>query len=103
MKKVLEKKRVKLYRDGGSQKIIVSKAWLRRVGMEDAEEGELLLMEDAITLQAVDAEESASIEDDPEFQVFLTFLAKQALSHPETLVDASPFYDRDADLVVRDE
>ena len=103
MKKVLEQKRVKLYRDGGSQKIIVSKAWLRRLGMEDAEEGELLLMEDGITLRAIDAEESTSIEDEPEFKVFLSFLAKQALLHPDTLVDASSFHDRDADLVLREE
>jgi len=91
---------VKLYRDGGSQKITVSKAWLRRLGMEDAKEGELLLTEGEITLRPVESKEPSSIEDEPEFKVFLEFLLKQALLHPETLVDATSFHDRDADLVI---
>ena len=100
MTDILERKRVKFYRDGGSRKITVSKAWLRRLGMEDADEGDLLLTEDGITLRPIEATASRSIEDEPEFALFMSFLAKRALSHPETLTDAADFHGRDADLIV---
>ena len=99
---VIERKRVKFYRDGGSRKITPPKAWLSRLGMDNALEGELILTDDGIILRPVrKATRPDSIEDEPEFASFLTFLAKRALGHPETLTDAASLRDRDADLVVR--
>lgn len=101
MANVLERKRVKFYRDGGSRKITVSKAWLRRLGMEDAEEGDLVLTDEGITLTPIEATDSRSIEDEPEFALFMSFLAKRALAHPEALSDAADFHARDAGLIAR--
>ena len=98
METILDRKRVKFYRDGGSRKITPPKAWLRRLGLADAEEGELILTDAGITL--IPARPTPrSIEDEPEFPQFLAFLSGAAVSHPETLTDAADFYERDRDLI----
>jgi antitoxin component of MazEF toxin-antitoxin module len=98
MSTVLDRKRVRFRRSGGSRSITLTKAWLQRLGLEDASEADLVLTDEGITLQPA-RPTAASIEDEPEFATFLAFLAKQALTHPETLVDAADLYERDADLV----
>lgn len=98
MDTILDRKRVKFYRDGGSRKITPPKAWLRRLGLDDAEEGELILTNAGITLVPAPAM-PRSIEDDPEFPQFLAFLSHAAVTHPETLSDATEFYARDRDLI----
>lgn len=98
METVLDRKRVKFYRDGGSRKITPPKAWLRRLGLADAEEAELILTEAGITLMPAPSM-SRSIEDEPEFPQFLAFLRHAAVAHPEALTDAADFYERDRDLI----
>lgn len=98
MATVLDRKRVKFRRSGGSRSITLTKAWLQRLGLEDASEVDLVLTDDGITLQPAHST-PASIEDEPEFATFLAFLAKQALAHPENLVDAADLHERDMDLV----
>lgn len=98
MATVLDRKRVKFHRSGGSRSITLTKAWLKRLGLEDAADAELVLTDEGITVQPARAR-ADSIEDQPEFATFLAFLARQALAHPETLVDAADLFERDADLV----
>ena len=98
MTAVLDRKRVKLNPSGGSKSVVVPKAWLRRFGAQDATEVDLVLTEEGIELQPLPF---ASIEDQPEFATFLAFLARSALAHPETLTDASEFFEEDGELLGR--
>jgi len=40
-----------------------------------------------------------ALEDEPEFATFLEFLVKDALSHPEMLLDAESYRERDRTLL----
>jgi hypothetical protein len=80
-----ERKTVKLGRAGGSRTVVLPKSWLRDLGMEDSVD--LVRTEDGILIEAPHRE-PRSIEDEPEFALFLEFLAKSALAHPEELVNA---------------
>ncbi|MGI8609913.1 MAG: AbrB/MazE/SpoVT family DNA-binding domain-containing protein [Candidatus Dormibacteria bacterium] len=94
----LDRKRVKLNASGGSRAVIVPKAWLRRFGAQDSAEIELVLTEEGIELQPI-RPSADSVESEPEFATFLNFLTKTAFAHPETLTDASEFYQRDRELL----
>jgi hypothetical protein len=87
---VQERKRVKLHRTGGSRAAVIPRAWLERHGI--AEDAVLYDTESGIVVAKPDA--TRSIEDEPEFALFLEYLAKDAFAHPEKLVDARPLLDR---------
>jgi hypothetical protein len=87
---------VKLRRSGGSESIVLPKAMREQFGIVGA--AKLRAAKTGILVEPVSAE-PATIEDEPEFAIFLDFLAKDALSHPEALVDAEVYRDRGRTLV----
>ena len=98
---VEQRKIVRLNRSGGSRSVTVPKTWLRRIGLDDeSERAELVLTEKGITLEPIFSE-AQSIEDDPAFGQFITFMLQSALLHPETLVNAADVFVEDEDLVPR--
>ena len=90
-----ERKTVKLGRAGGSRTVVLPKSWLRDLGMDDSVD--LVRTEDGILIEAPHRE-PRSIEDEPEFALFLEFLAKSALAHPEELVNVADLTAGDEDL-----
>jgi hypothetical protein len=87
---VEDRKRVRLHRSGGSRAAVIPRAWLERHGI--AEDAVLYDTDRGIVVTKPDA--TRSIEDEPEFAVFLEHLAKSALAHPQKLVDPRPLLDR---------
>ena len=85
-----ERKAVRLHRTGGSRAAVIPRAWLDRHGI--AEDAVLYDTDRGIVVAKPDAERS--IEDEPEFALFLEYLAKDAFAHPEKLVNARPLLDR---------
>jgi len=85
-----ERKRVKLHRSGGSRAAVLPQAWLERHGI--AEEAVLYDTDRGIVVARPAAK--PSIEDEPEFAVFMEYLAKDAFAHPDKLVDPRPLLDR---------
>ncbi|HEY8648807.1 MAG TPA: hypothetical protein VIM50_05460 [Candidatus Limnocylindria bacterium] len=85
-----ERKRVKLHRSGGSRAAVIPHAWLERHRI--AEDAVLYDTDRGIVVAKPDA--GRSIEDEPEFAVFLEYLAKDAFAHPEKLVNPQPLLDR---------
>ena len=83
---VNERKRVRLHRSGGSRAAVIPSRWLERHGI--AEDAVLYDTEQGIVVAKPDRERS--IEDEPEFALFLDYLAKDALAHPERLVNPRP-------------
>ncbi len=78
-----ERKRIRLHRSGGSRAAVIPRAWLERhrIG-EDA-----VLYDTDQGIVVAPAERARTIEDEPEFARFLEFLARDALAHPETLIN----------------
>ncbi|HEY8885453.1 MAG TPA: hypothetical protein VIO35_09090 [Chloroflexota bacterium] len=74
----------KLYPRGGSFSLNLPVPWLNHHGI--AGEVEIVDTPEGILVRKIKTE-PPSIEDEPEFAEFLAFLAKDALAHPETLVD----------------
>ena len=74
----------KLYPRGGSSSLNLPAQWLTRHGITG--EVEIVDIPEGILIRKVN-EPPPSIEDEPEFALFLSFLAKDALVHPETLID----------------
>jgi antitoxin component of MazEF toxin-antitoxin module len=98
---VEQRKIVRLNRSGGSRSVTVPKTWLRRIGLDDeSERAELILTDRSITLEPL-VSEPQTIEEDPAFEKFMTFMLQSALLHPETLVNAADVFAKDADLVPR--
>jgi hypothetical protein len=87
---VEERKRIRLHRSGGSLAAVIPHAWLERHGI--AEDAVLYDTDRGIVVTRPDAERS--IEDEPEFAVFLEYLAKDAFARPEKLVNPRPLLDR---------
>jgi len=81
---------VRLHRSGGSRAAVIPRAWLERHGI--AEDAVLYDTDQGIVVTKPDA--TRSIEDEPEFAVFLAYLAKNAFAHPEKLVDPRPLLGR---------
>src|SRR5450759_1534210 len=75
----------RLKRSGGSEAVVLPKAWLQRLGVED--EVELLERDEGILILPVKREQT--MEDEPEFALFLDFMMKKALLHPEELVNVA--------------
>ena len=94
--KELERKTVKLNRSGGSRAAVLPAAWLERAGIKD----EAVLVEtDAGILIAAPAVGSASIEQDPNFPAFLSFLAEDAMRRPKRLGDIGDLFAGDDELL----
>ncbi|MHB1159930.1 MAG: AbrB/MazE/SpoVT family DNA-binding domain-containing protein [Chloroflexota bacterium] len=90
-----ERIRRRLKRSGGSEAVVLPKSWLQRLGVED--EVELVEGEGGILVLPVRREQS--IEDEPEFALFLDFMMKKALLHPEELVNVAEMTAGDEELV----
>lgn len=91
-----ERRTVKLNRAGGSRTAVLPAAWLERAGIRD----EAVLTEtDAGILVAAPTAGTQSIEDDPAFPAFLSFLAQDALRHPERLGDIGELFAGDDKLL----
>jgi hypothetical protein len=95
MVRELARRTVKLRRTGGSRSAVIPKEWLAVRGIAD--QVDLVLTEDAI-LVVPPRSADHSIEDEPEFASFLTFLTKQALTRPEMLGDIGELMAGDEDL-----
>src|SRR6266542_279502 len=80
----LARKTVTLRRTGGSNSVVLPKSWLRELGVR--ERVDLVRTDDGIVVQAP-RHEPPSMEDEPEFATFLSFLMKDALACPERLGD----------------
>lgn len=91
-----ERKTIKLNRAGGSRTAILPAAWLDGAGIKD--EADLVWTEAGI-LVAPPAAGVASIEDEPAFARFLSFLAEDALLHPERLGDVGELIAGDDELL----
>ncbi len=85
----------RLKRSGGSEAVVLPKSWLQRLGVED--EVELVEGEEGILVLPVKREQT--IEDEPEFALFLDFMMKKALLHPEELVNVAEMTAGDEELV----
>jgi hypothetical protein len=92
----IARKSVRLNRAGGSRSVVLPTPWLRKLHLD--ERAELIFTQEGI-LVAPPHEEVQSIEDEPEFAVFMDFLLRSALARPETLVNAVEFTAGDEDLV----
>jgi hypothetical protein len=92
-----EIRQVNLHPRGGSFSINLPTRWLDRHGMSG--QVEIVDTSDGILVRPVRGESAPSIEDEPEFPRFLEFLAQDALSHPETLVDPDELLDRIDELI----
>ncbi len=89
------RKTVTLRRTGGSSSVVLPKAWLEDLGVQDRVD--LVRTETSIVVEAP-RQEALTIEDEPEFAAFLAFLAKDALAHPERLRDVGELVAGDDEL-----
>ena len=78
-----ERRTATLHRSGGSLSVVIPRRWLQDLGIED--KVDLIRSDEGILV--VPPQEEASIEDEPEFAIFLNYLLKDALEHPEKLGD----------------
>lgn len=90
------RKTVTLRRTGGSSSVVLPKRWLSELGVR--EKVDLVQTDEGIVIQAP-REEQPSIEDEPEFGVFLAFLAKDALARPKRLGDVGDLIEGDDELL----
>jgi hypothetical protein len=93
----IERRRAKLVQVGGSRSVILPKAWLDDLRIDD-DSVDLVRTRNGITVEAP-LEADASIEEDPAFPAFLDFLAHSALVHPQELVSVADLTADDEDLV----
>ena len=89
-----ERIRRKLRRAGGSKAVVLPKVWLDRLGAGD--DVELVESEGGILILPVQREHS--IEDEPEFAPFLSFIVKDAMGHPEALGDMADLVEGNDEL-----
>lgn len=90
-----ERKLIRLRTQGGSRSALLPKAWLDHLGITD--EVEATCTESAIVLGVPGT--PASIEDDPEFAVFLRLLTKDSLARLDQLGDMADLMEGDGELV----
>lgn len=90
-----ERKTVRLGRAGGSSTVVLPKQWLEELGVDDRVD--LLRTEEGILI-APHGEPARSIEDEPEFALFLDFLMRSALAHGPDLVEAATLMAGDDEL-----
>ena len=84
-----------LRRTGGSRSVVLPKAWLEQLGISDRVD--LVRTDTGIVVEAP-RQALPSIEEEPEFARFLSFLAKDALTHPEQLGDVGELTAGDGEL-----
>ena len=75
--------------------MVLPKAWLQRLGVE----GEVDLVEREGGILVLPVKREQSIEDEPEFALFLDFMMKKALLRPEELVNVAEMTAEDEELV----
>ena len=80
------RKSVSFGRAGGSRTVVLPKAWLDELGMDDRVD--IVLTDEGIVIERPPDEAGATIEDDAHFAAFLEFILADALRHPEELVPA---------------
>jgi hypothetical protein len=85
-----------LYARGGSFSINLPAGWVKRNGIE--REVEVVETPDGLLIRK-SAEALPSIEDEPEFRDFLTFLLKDSFRHSEALIDPDSLLDGIDDLI----
>ena len=90
-----ERKTVRLGRAGGSSTVVLPKAWLTELAV--GQEVDLVKTEQGI-LVVPHHEDTPSIEDEPEFAQFLDFLTHSALTHGDTLIEATTLLAGDDEL-----
>lgn len=96
MAQELRRKTVRLNRAGGSRAAVLPAAWLDRAGIHD----EAMLVEtEAGILVARPSAGAVSIEQDPSFAAFMTFLSQDALRRPERLGDVGELFAGDDELL----
>lgn len=91
---VIERREAKLRKTGGSRSVTLPLAWLNDMRITDRVE--LVFKGNVIEIEAPRAE--IDLEDRPEFALFLDYLAKSALAHPERLRNAAEVMAGDEDL-----
>ena len=89
-----ERRIAKLHRTGGSLSVVIPKAWIEDLGIRD--EVELVRSDVGVLITAPYLQ--PSIEDEPEFALFLNHLLRDALTHPETLGDVGELLEGTKDL-----
>jgi len=90
------RKTVRLNRAGGSRTAVLPAAWLERAGIGD----EAVLVEtEAGILVAPPSAGATSIEQDPSFAAFLSFLSQDALRRPGRLGDTGVLFAGDDELL----
>jgi antitoxin component of MazEF toxin-antitoxin module len=83
----VERKEARLRKTGGSRSVTIPRSWLRSMDITDRVE--LTFTGKNITIEP--PAKTQALEDRPEFADFLDFLTKDALLHPEHLVNAAQF------------
>lgn len=89
-----ERRIARLHRTGGSLSVVIPKAWLDDLGIRD--EVELVRSDQGVLITA--PYPRTSIEDEPEFALFLNHLLKDALTHSEKLGDVGDLLEGTKDL-----
>ena len=84
------------HRTGGSRSAVVPKDFLEAARVGDGQ-AEWVLTDQGILLRPVDS--TPSIEKEPSFAAFLSFLDESAAKHPERLGDTMALTDRYMHLV----
>lgn len=90
------RKTVRLNRAGGSRTAVLPAAWLERAGIGD---DAVLVETEAGILVASPSAGAISIEQDPSFAAFLSFLSQDALRRPERLGDTGVLFAGDDELL----
>jgi hypothetical protein len=85
-----EQKRIRLHRSGGSRAAVIPSRWLERHGI--AEDAVLYDTDQGIVVAP--PKRASSVEDEPEFALFLDYLSRDALAHADQLVDPGPLLER---------
>jgi virulence-associated protein VagC len=89
-----ERKVAKLRKTGGSRSVTIPRAWLHEMQVSDRVEitftGKNIIIEPP--------GKASTLEDRPEFSMFLDFLTRESLLHPESLVNAATFMAGDEEL-----
>ena len=96
MEPVIERRLIKLRPQGGSKSAVLPKAWLDALGITDevvaAKTGTSIVFESV-------QEAPPSIEDDPNFAVFLSLLAKDAFARLDDMGDMAMLIEGDDELL----
>jgi len=93
---VTERRRIKLRAQGGSKSVLIPKAWLDE--LEIGDEIEASKTGTSIVFEPVQAA-PPSVEDDPDFAVFLSLMAKDAFARLDEMGDMAALIEGDEELL----